>query len=165
MQTKSLSPSLQKKTKAKSAAAGKGASGKGVNKAGKKSSTPKGKGSMVARVKTPTSVKGGVKKGKGKAMPMSIDAKPIRVGRGRGDRRGRGEANQTRVVMKGGRGIGSGLSSQAGVGQRRINRAKIRGETGNSINSRFEKINREKGSSKQKQSKGRKNSFGVVMPF
>jgi len=166
---------LQKKTKASKGTPAKGAKALATKKGQKagtgkaSSATPNGKkGASIKVKKTPVSVRGGVKKGKGKATPMAIDSRSAGAGtNAQRNRKANGNGVPVKVKMVGGKGMGSGMSKDAGVGRRRTQRTHISGETGKSISARFERIAREKGgaSRSQKQGRGTTNSFGVYMPF
>ncbi len=125
-------------------------------KAGKKvaGSTPKGQKGVAIKRKTPVSVKGGVKKGK--AMPMAIDGASSAGGR-RARRVTSG--GTTKVILVGG-------STKTGKKDGR-NPIKVRGETGGSINARFEKVSRERSTKGSRGASGKvsTNKFGVKMPW
>lgn len=112
--------------------------------------TPVGK-AKGGNAKTPVS--GGVKKG-GRA--------PGSAGRGNARR----PSGKVVVTLRGGKGIGHGLGPKEGVTRRQNAPPKVKGTSGDSINSRFEKIyNRGGGSRKSRQGGQRKNSYGVVLPL
>lgn len=126
--------------------------------------TPKGKKGVAIKVKkTPVSVKGGVKKGKGKATPMAIDSEHA-VG---GTRARRTVTNgKTKVVLVGGSGKSGRSAARQGAAQVNNQRRKdVKGETGYSINSRFERISKESKGPRLAPGKGSTNKFGVYMPF
>lgn len=128
-------------------------------KAGKKlaASTPKGQKGVVIKRKTPVSVRGGVKKGK--ATPMAIDGNSS-VG-ATGGRRARRvtSGGTTKVIL-----VGGSAKTAKKDGRNQI---KVRGETGGSINARFEKISRERSTKGSRAASGKvsTNKFGVKMPF
>jgi len=144
-------------------------------KAGKKAATttPKAKKGVaikVKKVKTPVSVKGGVKKGKGKATPMAIDSTPSASRRAQ--RTAVGGKTKVLYTLVGGKGkgkSGGGTSGGGGGGSGRAQNGQrkfaVKGETGHSINGRFEKIAHERSKGPRIAGKGTTNKFGVYMPF
>lgn len=131
-------------------------------KAGKKAttSTPNSQKGVAIKVKkTPVSIKGGVKKGKSKAMPMAIDGNPASAGTGGRRARRVSSGGTTKVILV-------GENAKAAKKDAR-NHMKVRGEAGGSINARFEKISRERSTkgSRAAPGKGTTNKFGVYMPF
>jgi len=125
---------------------------KTVVKKGGVAKTPVGK-PKGGNAKTPVS--GGVKKG-GRG-PGSA---------GRGGNSARRSSGKAIITIRGGKGIGRGLGPKEGVTRRQNAPPKVKGTTGDSINSRFERIyNRRGGSRKPRQGGNRRNSYGVVMPL
>lgn len=126
---------------------------KGIAKKGGAAKTPVGK-AKSGTAKTPVS--GGIKKG------------------GRGPAATSGKTNNRRksggitVVIRGGKGVGHGLGPKEGVTRRQRAPPKVQGTSGDSINSRFERIYKRgggSGSRKVRQGGSRRNSYGVVMPL
>mmetsp|Transcript_6143 Transcript_6143/g.12027 ORF Transcript_6143/g.12027 Transcript_6143/m.12027 type:complete len:170 (+) Transcript_6143:110-619(+) len=138
---------------------------KSTPKAGKKGSakTPiRGGVGKKGAVKTPVS--GGVKKA----------SRGVAASRGRGGRQASGSGTQrgrrgVTVTMHGGKGLGYGLGPKEGVTRRQRAPARVVGTTGESINSRFEKIYQKHSSGVRGRSRGggggRRNSYGVVLPL
>ena len=110
-------------------------------------------------VKTPVS--GGVKKG---ARPAISGGKNRRVSAG-----SRGKSNGGPVVvMRGGKGIGHGLGPKEGLTRRQNAPPRVSGGTGESISSKFEKLNKRgggRGGRRQQGGSRPRNSYGVVMPL
>lgn len=126
---------------------------KTVQKKGVAAKTPVGKG-KGGNAKTPVS--GGIKK-----TPRG----PGSAGRNTGRRL----SGQVSVVIRGGKGIGHGLGPKEGVTRRQHAPPKVQGTSGDSINSRFERIYKRGGASRSatrsRQGGSRRNSYGVVMPL
>ena len=121
--------------------------------------TPVKKGKVAVKTKTPVS--GGVKKG---ARPAASGGKNRRISTG-----SRGKSNGGPVVvMRGGKGLGHGLGPKEGLTRRQNNPPRVSGGTGESISSRFDKINRRaggRGGRRQQGGSRPRNSYGVVMPL
>lgn len=110
-----------------------------------------------------------MKKGKGKATPMAIDSTPSASRRAQ--RTAVGGKTKVLYTLVGGKGKSGGGGTSGGGGggggraQNGPRKFAVKGETGHSINGRFEKIAQERSKGPRIAGKGTTNKFGVYMPF
>lgn len=103
------------------------------------------------------SIRGGVRKGK--ATAMAIDGKTSAGATGGRRARRVTDGGTTKVILVGG-------STRTPKKDRR-GQIKVKGETGGSINARFEKISRQRSTKGSRAASGKvsTNKFGVKLPF